>query len=140
MQDTASEARVQALTRELEVARSNVRVERVWVRRPDGTSEAREVSESREESRREVTADTTTASTETTHTEAAREAVRVVERTAVRPDWSVTALVGAQPGWPLVPVYGGAVERRLVGGLWLGAWGHSGGPAGTYGLQARLEW
>lgn len=64
--------------------------------------------------------------------ESARERVSVT--TSQRPSWRAGALVGLQlrelrlPPGPLL--YGAHVERRVLGPLWLGAWGLSSGAAG----------
>jgi hypothetical protein len=68
----------------------------------------------------------------------------VVEKKTVidnRKDWRVGVLVGAQPTFLPVPnlgalSFGGEVERRIVGPVWLGAWGISNG---SMGLKAGID-
>jgi len=62
----------------------------------------------------------------------------------VLPNWSVGVMAGLQPSTSptfdlLHAVYGLEVRRRIVGPLWVGAWGHSGSQIGTYGLSLNLE-
>lgn len=52
----------------------------------------------------------------------------VLQRYA-QPDWRVSGLVGWDFGRTQL-VYGGAVERRIIGPVWLGVWGLSSGAAG----------
>lgn len=68
-----------------------------------------------------------------------RDVVRDVETTktvTVRPDWGVGALVGATWKEPALQlgntplVVGVTVERRIIGGVWVGAWGTTQGAGG----------
>jgi hypothetical protein len=53
-----------------------------------------------------------------------------------KPDWLVGAKVGLQlDGWK--PIYGGEVARRIIGPVFVGAWGQAGG-ATTAGATAGL--
>lgn len=60
----------------------------------------------------------------------------VTTKTTARPDWRVGVLVGGQfAGKPALEfagplVLGGQVERRIVGEVWVGAWGLTSGAAG----------
>lgn len=67
------------------------------------------------------------------HTEV-KEKLKLVE--APKPDWRVGALVGVQVTSPTSPIYGGIVERRILGPVSAGAWGLSNG---TVGVTATLE-
>jgi hypothetical protein len=52
------------------------------------------------------------------------EKVKIVE--SARPDWLISGQVGSRlDGWK--PVYGGAVARRIIGPVFVGAWGQAGG-------------
>ena len=58
-----------------------------------------------------------------------------VQTTTVRPDWRVGALVGASLKEPALPlsgnlVLGVQVERRIIGGVSVGAWANTVGAAG----------
>ena len=107
----------------------------VTVSRPDGTVEKTEVE------------DTAAVTNEKTATDHARteDHAGVIEHikieTAILPDWRVSAKVGVSLGdlsFSALPplVYGGAVERRIVGPLWGGAWGLSNG---TVGISLTFE-
>lgn len=69
---------------------------------------------------------------------------KVVEKTVtvtLRPDWRVGLLVGASLREPLLPIAGPLVfglsgERRIIGGLSVGAWG---GTWGAFGGSASFE-
>jgi hypothetical protein len=103
------------------------------VTKPDGTRVEREVER------------TETKATEHAQAEAARastaEGQRVAERTVTprQPQWRAGVLVGAQlrlDPLGVSPAVGAHVERRLLGPLWLGAWGlHT----GSAGLSLSLE-
>lgn len=63
----------------------------------------------------------------------ARETAKTI--TISKPGWRVGVLVGASATPPVLPLSGPLVlgvqaEVRLVGGLWLGAWGLTSGAAG----------
>jgi hypothetical protein len=62
--------------------------------------------------------------------------VTVEKRVTLRPDWRVSAGVGASLVAPALPIYGpivinAGVERRIVGGLSAGLWGSTVGAAGV---------
>lgn len=102
---------------------------------------------------------TTTAAKDTTATEAKRENTHrtidseaqkatVTEMTKTvtvdaRPNWSVSLMPGIQfAGEKAVTLYGpgvlgASVERRIIGPVWMGAWGSTSGAAG---ISIRSEW
>jgi hypothetical protein len=107
---------------------------RTRVTRPDGTREERT------ETTRGVDVERTekTASAQTVERERLvyRDRSVTVERS--RPDWRVGALVGVDPFHQLSGslLYGGHVERRVLGPVWLGAWGLS---SRAVGLSLSFE-
>ena len=111
-------------------------VHRVEVTRPDGT--------------RVVTTDTADQLAvnlqvgQTLALEASRAAATVQlqehelhQEPSAPPSWRVGALVGVRAGWPLEPLYGGEVAHRMLGPVWLGAWGLT---APAAGLSLSVEW
>lgn len=118
--------------REVERTEDRVRVVyREKVTTPDGTVTEREHEiEGEHVENREQTNDAGRSETIATKTEH-REASKVIAAPA--PAWRVSALAGVDLGLaePPVLVYGGQVERRLVGPLSVGAWGMSNGAAGA---------
>ena len=89
--------------------------------------------------REEIVEHTGTQARETTEASGSRVEVRTVElervverRVETMPDWRAAALVG----WDGGLVYGAAVERRIVGPLAVGVWGHTGGAVGIVGSYA----
>lgn len=64
---------------------------------------------------------------------ASREA-SVIQTPAAPPSWRVGGLAGLSASGP---VYGGEVSRRVLGPIWVGAWGLS-VPAG--GVSVGVEW
>jgi hypothetical protein len=67
---------------------------------------------------------------------------KLVEKTLTqereRPNWKVSALVGFDLA-TRSPVYGGKIERRILGPLSLGVWGTTSGGLPTVGISATLE-
>jgi len=100
---------------------------------PDGTTKTETVT-TIGVTEREIST-TSTAKTAEKHTE--RETARVESNPA---DWRVSALVGGQLKLSPISfntlVYGAAVERRLLGPVWVGVWGIS---SGTAGVSLTLE-
>ena len=47
----------------------------------------------------------------------------VVKQTPVLSNWMVTGAIGAKISLPPSIVYGGMVQRRIIGPFWIGAWG-----------------
>jgi hypothetical protein len=77
----------------------------------------------------------------TVKTDKTRETAKAEEHSGetagYRPQWRASALVAYK--WSNESfVYGGEVERRILGPLWLGAWTVPG--EGVYGLKASFEW
>lgn len=103
-----------------------VRVVEREVRTPDGTVTVDRTTDSRTDER--VTTDSGTTVAE--KTDARREAT-VTPRL---PDWRVSGMVGT--GWPLAPIYGAHVERRILGPVTVGGWGLS---SGVVGLSIGVE-
>lgn len=73
-------------------------------------------------------------SSERTAQSDARQEIRIA--TVDRPDWRVSAQVGASLQAPAVPiagllVIGAQVERRIAGGVSAGVWGNTAGAAGV---------
>lgn len=109
-------------------------VYRERVVQPDGTRVEREIER----------ADTVTKVEVKMNTETKRDTKRDVERVEVaRPDWRVGVLAGVDARQvslvPLSPgplVFGGIVERRLVGPVSVGAWGLS---SATFGVSVSVE-
>jgi hypothetical protein len=106
---------------------------RTRVTRPDGTREERtETTRGVDVERREATA-----SAQTVERERLVYRDREVKVERARPDWRAGALVGVDPFHPLSGfVYGATVERRVLGPVWLGAWGLS---SRAVGLSLSLE-
>jgi len=99
------------------------------VKEPDGTVTSR--TETTRLTDRTKETDTAAKGSEVTLT---RE-----EAKPVRLDWRVGALVGYDVPRREV-VYGASAERRIVGNLWGGAWGHSTAQGqATAGLKLALE-
>lgn len=65
-----------------------------------------------------------------------REVERRVDVKAPRPDWRVGGLVGIDLGG-LSPTYGAQLERRIIGPVYVGAWGLS---SGQGGISVGVEW
>jgi hypothetical protein len=131
--DTRAQEEVVALRSQLEtLKRSTHRVETV---KPDGTRTV--TTDTNTERNRDTTSDKTTHAEQQTvaQTETTREVTKTVEVTRERPQWRVGPLVGFDLR-TRTPVYGGIVERRILGPVSLGAVGLSNG---TLGLSLTLE-
>lgn len=120
-------------TTEAVAERRNVRETTHTERRPDGT----EVSVRETVDLTHIDTARTAEGESVARTETARTTdIRTVTEYR-RPDWRLTALVGVQlriaPSTSLFGpvVYGGQLERRIVGPVYLGAWGLSSGVAGA---------
>jgi hypothetical protein len=100
---------------------------RTRVTKPDGTkTETLTVDRGEQVAKAETTHTTKTADRAETH-----ERKTVTERRD--PEWRVSGLVGLDVRHILTPgplVYGAAVEHRLFGPVWVGAWGLTNGTAG----------
>lgn len=88
-----------------------------------------------------ATKEDTKEKTETVATRDAKTETVKESKSTLRPDWRVSAQVGASLNAPLVPiagplVVGVQVERRIIGGVSLGIWGNTYGAAGA---SASLE-
>lgn len=113
------------------------------VERPDGTVESTATSDLRTDSKTRGRDEETKRETEIRYVDrvVTQETVKVVE--ADRPMWAVEARIGSTygrltqepPGYGSF-VYGGAVERRIIGPVWAGVYASS---AGEVGLIGRWE-
>lgn len=129
-QDRVIEKRVEVAAK-VETAQTRRHMVRTRVTRPDGTREER--------TELHVGADTTKAE-QTTHVDAREETRHVTRDTEVvvehvRNDWTVSTLVGADASLvlrgELRPIFGGLVQRRVLGPVSVGAWGLSSGAGGV---------
>lgn len=130
-----------AATERTEATTERVRV--VWRERivqPDGATEEREMEldaevarlvHEAEAARREVARLEAQLAHQTTETvEVVREVEVVRQVRAPLPDWRLSGMVGLDiPGGHAV--YGGSVERRILGPIHVGAWGLSTGALGV---------
>lgn len=106
--------------------------DRTIIQKQDGTTERRNV---RLES---DSADTGSASGDDSLKEVVRVDDRASEKTVERyaPDWNIGVMTGPSFGRSHGATYGAMVERRVLGPIWLGAWGMSSKEAGIIiGLQ-----
>jgi hypothetical protein len=119
--------KVQIKTQEVEkivtVVQHDTVTETHEVKRPDGT----------------VITDTTikdrdTANTSTVDTKKSSETI-----TNQKPQWKVQGLVGLSTKDLGQPAYGVGVERRIIGPIFVGAWGLSKSTEQTAGLSVSLE-
>jgi len=95
----------------------------------DGTVTEREVE--RTDTKEDTKANTETVASRDVKTETAKES-----KTILRPDWRVTAQVGAAFNQPLLSLAGPLViglqaERRIIGGVSAGIWANTYGAAGA---------
>lgn len=127
-QDRVVEKRVEV---QAEAKERIVYRDRTVVSHPDGTVEHRDIVRTDDSDKTKDT-DAVTQLAEHT-TEVTKAAEKIVERVA--PSWQVNALGGMTWGsWK--PVYGAQVQRRILGPLWIGAWGLSSGEGGiSAGVQ-----
>lgn len=95
--------------------------------KPDGTVVDRSIEKS-------VLSEKASADREKTHE--GKSTIEIQKTITARPDWRVSAGVGASIVQPALPVYGplvmqAEVDRRIVGGLSVGVWGSTVGAAGV---------
>jgi hypothetical protein len=108
------------------------------VTKPDGTVVDRSIESTKAETKADTKAVTTVDRVEVREVE---KLVTVEKTVTLRPDWRVSAGVGASLVAPAVSIYGplviqAQVDRRLVGGLSVGLWVSSVGAAGvSIGLE-----
>jgi hypothetical protein len=101
-----------------------------WKTWPDGRSEVEAREDTREAS--ETGTDVSTVDKESKESGRHAEKLKLVQ--TERPGWAVAARAGLR--LDLSKVAGLAVERRLLGGVWAGAWADTSKAAG---LQLRVE-
>lgn len=87
----------------------------------------------REETRPDGTKIKETTNTTKKETAKRTETIKIVE--SKKPDWKVAGLVGYNFN-KVKPVYGAVVERRILGNIFVGAWGTTDQQAG---LSVSLE-
>lgn len=124
---TVTVERRTVVEKRVEVAKRDRRSKTTTTTKPDGSSTTVTESHEREDTRTETARDTT-AETATETERHAKEETRVSE-----PDWRVGGMVGLSG---VGTVYGGSIERRILGPVWLGAWGLS---SGAFGVSVGVE-
>jgi hypothetical protein len=102
----------------LEVEKKVVKTRKTkTTKKPDGTVVT-------EETVRDAQTDTAITKDKTADTKTATTQI------PLRNDWMVSVLGGTEAKLPLQPVFGGHVQRRILGPIYVGAWGLSNGSLG----------
>lgn len=111
----AAEQHTAELEQQLQQARSQVRVQKIYIRKPDGTIVQRETSDSRSEASTQTSRETAAAASSKEGTVKAftesSQRVTITERAL--PDWRFGLDAGQVLGEKLKPSYGGTIQRRL---------------------------
>ncbi len=125
-EDTRAQERVRALTEELTTLKRHTRTETVITYAPTGKPATKTTRTDTHVDR---------VKTAGTSVDTSRDLYTVKTAESKRPDWKVTGLVGLDAPSLLrggvVPVYGGLIQRRIVGPFSAGAWGLSTGAVGV---------
>lgn len=117
-----------------------IKVVKVKVRAVDTTKVTKTTKDPNGTEHTETTEHTTShTETDTTRNESDRS--KATTSTGYQPQWRVGALGGAliRPGSTPTWLVGPQVERRIVGPVWLGAWGLGGPGGGAVGASLTVE-